>query len=49
MPQVAAGLAVAQEPGVTVAYYVDFPLDEEEAAAAEAEVDFAMGDLEQLF
>ena len=49
VPQAVAGLAVAQEPEVTVAYYVDSPSDEEEAAVAEAEVDFAMGDLEQLF
>ena len=48
MPQEAAGLAVAQEPEVTVAYYIDSPLDEEKVAAVEAEVDFVMGDLEQL-
>ena len=49
VPQVAAGLAIAQESEVTVAYYVDSPSDEEGAVAIEAEVDFRMGDMEQLF
>ena len=51
MPQIAESPTV--EPGLAtspaVAYYVDSPLDEEGGAAADAQIDFSMGDLEQLF
>ena len=49
VPQATACLAVRPEPEVTVAYYVDSPSDEEGGAAVDAQIDFSMGDLEQLF
>ena len=49
MPQAAAHLAGEPELEPPVSYYVDSPSDEEQGAAAEAQVDFTMGDLEQLF
>ena len=45
----AAHPAGEPEPEPPIAYYVDSPSDEEQAAAVEAQVDFMMGDLEQLF
>ena len=46
-PQATVLLAV--EPEATSAYYVYSPSDEEGGAAAEAQVDLMMGDLELLF
>ena len=37
------------EPGPPIACYVDSPSDEEQGAVVEAQIDFMMGDLEQLF
>ena len=48
-PELAANPAVAQESEVTIAYYVDSPSDEEGGAVVDAQIDFSMGDLEQLF
>ena len=42
-------LAARPEREAPSAYYVDSPSDEEEGAAAEAQVDSWMGDLELLF
>ena len=42
-------LAARPEPEAPSTYYVDSPSDEEEGAAAEAQVDSWMGDLELLF
>ena len=51
MPQAAESPTV--EPGLAaspvVAYYVDSPSDEEGGAIVDAQIDFSMGDLEQLF
>ena len=43
----AARPELAANPVVT--YYVDSPSDEEGGAAADAQIDFSMEDLEQLF
>ena len=47
-PRVVVHLAVGLEPEAPGAYYVNSPSDEE-GAAAEAQVDSWMGDLELLF
>ena len=46
MPQAAAHPAGEPEPEPLVTYYVDSPSDKEQGAAAEAQIDFTMGDLE---
>ena len=48
-PRAVVHLAAGPEPEIPSAYYVDSPSDEEEGAAAEAQVDSWMGDLELLF
>ena len=48
-PRVVVHLAAKLEPEVVNAYYVDSPSDKEGGAAAEAQVDFMMGDLELLY
>ena len=49
MPPAATHLVGKPEPEPPIAYYVDSPSDEEQGAAVEAQIDFMMGDLEQLF